>query len=85
MNIADILGPDYIKKYNIAVFPTLFPPTWSNIKIDRCPFCNIKLRFPLTRNIVFCPSKKHSKFFMSKKTFIDLKTKINEKTKTAPR
>lgn len=71
LNIKQILGEDYLKKFRIFHPTTLFEPSWEALKEKRCPLCFNKLKIPRDNKIAYCRSSKHKKSFV-----IDL-TKLN--------
>lgn len=59
---------EYLNKFSVSPEPTLFGPDWSMLKLNRCPHCTAKLKFPLHRNIALCNSKRHGKPFVISKS-----------------
>lgn len=64
MEISNILGEEYLKKFKIYNSELLFEPFWDNLKINRCPICGNKLKFARSKPIVYCNGKKHAKTFI---------------------
>jgi len=62
LDIKQILGEEYLKRFKIFYEQTLFPPIWENIRVGRCPLCSNKLKIDLKGN-GYCPSNKHGKAF----------------------
>ena len=64
MNIADILGNDYLKKFRVFHDQSLFEPDWDMLKKHRCPICSSKLHQPRASKYMMCTSKKHKRPFL---------------------
>jgi hypothetical protein len=64
--IISTLENKYLERFKIFHEQTLFPVTFESLKVNRCPLCSAKLKFPLNRNIALCTSKKHGKPFIIK-------------------
>lgn len=65
---------NYIKKFKVFEEQTLFPPNFDALKENRCPLCNCQLKFPYTKAIAYCNSKKHIKrFVITLKVFNEIK------------
>lgn len=74
IDIKEILGDEYMKKFRVFHPQTLFEPFWENLREKRCPLCGNKLKFPLKLKIAMCASKKHGKpFVITLKIFDKLK------------
>jgi hypothetical protein len=73
MDIAKILGADFLEKFRYIPRETLFPPNWDALLEKRCPLCGNKLRTPIRRNqsIMFCNGKAHKKPFIINKARLD--------------
>lgn len=63
-NIQSILGDKFMERFKVFHEQTLFPIDWSVLRLKKCPLCFNKLKFPPTRPIVYCNSKKHGKNFV---------------------
>ncbi len=63
---------NYLKDKQIVFKPTglLFDLPWYSTKEGLCPACGRKLYKPLTKNIMFCKSKKCGYYLQSKKRFV---------------
>lgn len=64
MLIKELLGKEYLDKFKIIYSSILFEPNWEALKLNRCPLCGNKLKFPRNKEIGFCRSVKHKKSFV---------------------
>ena len=67
LNIKEVLGDDFLNNFKVVYPCTLFEPVWENLKVNRCPLCGNKLKFPFNKKIVICTSVKHRKSFVIRK------------------
>ena len=82
-NIKDIIGENYLKKYNFYSSQTLFPPAWENLIEGRCPLCFNKVRVNHKRKMVYCRSAKHAKpFIMRLQKFQEIVDRLFNKNQT---
>lgn len=63
-NISEFLGKQFLEKFKIVWRETLFEPAWEVLKVDRCPICGNKLKFPKAKKIAYCNGKRHKKSFV---------------------
>lgn len=83
--IQEILGENYLSKFRFFNPETLFEPYWDNLKIDKCPLCGNKLKYPRVRKIAYCRGKKHGKpFFINLDRLQKIKSIDYEKVKKLP-
>ena len=73
LNIKEILGEDYLKKFRVYHPVILFEPNWEALKKYSCPICGNKLKFARDKEIGYCRSIKHKNpFIISNKRFMKL-------------
>lgn len=78
MDISQLIGEDYLKRFKVYFRETLFEPNWSALLNDRCPICGNKLKFPKAKVMAYCNGKKHTKNFVIMLQRLN-KIKSNEK------
>lgn len=62
--INEIFGEEYLDKFRVLFRETLFEPAWEALKVNRCPLCGNKLKFPQSKKIAYCSGRKHKKSFV---------------------
>ncbi len=63
-NIKDLIGEDFLKRFKLVFRETLFEPNWEALKVNRCPICGNKLKFPKAKIMAYCNGRKHQKSFV---------------------
>lgn len=66
IEIKQLLGEEYLKRFRVFHPQTLFEPRWDSLKHKRCPLCFNLLKFPLRGGVAICSSNKHAKQFIIK-------------------
>lgn len=64
MDIKELLGIEYLNKFKVVHYDTLFPPDWKMLQVGCCPLCFNKLKHTRDGNIIMCIGKKHGKAFI---------------------